>query len=356
MGSDDTHQTGAVDFQEFYRERWSQLRASFAWASYLGIDADDVTQETMMRARKHYERFASPDELALWCRRVGTNIIRRQIRTAYRRWERPHPSPLTAVPDAMSSDAAEQAVENADLARTMATLNPRHAQVLLLGAAGHSREDIAKILGISPAAVGMLMQRARRAARARWAKVVAAFMVLGVRIRKLQQVPSDSTSALVASVVSISIVAALGTANSTGYVQASSFGHAAGQRPPVVGTVESKQATVSPTLPRKSIAPGADAGRASGFGIAMGPASPPTMCVTAPIGGVDCGDPSLRGGGDRLDLVPARTVCQYCHATESVVPVCDEIGDNAVIQCRHERNPEWTVSPPRRPSVVGGHR
>src|SRR4051812_44322253 len=84
--SDNNAPQDVVDFGLFYRDRWSELRAAFSWATYLGIDPDDVVQDTMIRAREHHHRFASDVELLMWCRRVGSNLIRRQARMAYRRW------------------------------------------------------------------------------------------------------------------------------------------------------------------------------------------------------------------------------------------------------------------------------
>jgi len=337
MRNDSAGQPTGVDFAQFYRDRWTQLRASFAWASSLGIDPDDVTQDTMVRARKHHQRFASDVELMLWCRRVGNNIIKRQARTAYRRWERPHPSPLVTVPESLLANAEEQAVENAELARTMATLHPRHAQVLLLGASGHSRDEIAKILGISPAAVGMLLQRARKAAREHWAKVVAALTLFGMRGRKWQQAPSDSVSALAASVVTVSIAAALVLPAIAGPESAGASGRS--QSAAVLVGTAVRISPLSPAsifrneqraTPGKPVVLGSPVAR-------IGSTQPRYDCVLAsqlPL----CQTPTDdRQGGDRICVKRARHSC--IRGRESVTPVCQDVPDNPVAECRREGHP-----------------
>jgi DNA-binding CsgD family transcriptional regulator len=253
----------------------------------------------------------------------------------------------------MSSDAEEQAVENADLARTMATLHPRHAQVLLLDAAGHSREDIAKILDISPAAVGMLLQRARRAARARWAKVVAAFMVLGVRVRKMQQVPSDSTSALVASVVSISIVAALGSTNASEYARAMPN---AGLTPTRVVTPKLDPSGGLPGSLRgvTRVAPIGAVHAARWFlGANVTKADPGSECVRATDLRVFCPQPITdRKGRDHICI---KHTGRSCIGTgESVTPVCQDVRRNPAVDCQREGDPHWTFRRPTKQRTLGG--
>jgi RNA polymerase sigma factor (sigma-70 family) len=360
MLTDDTSSPqDAVDFAAFYRERWAELRAAFGWATYLGIDPEDVTQETMMRARAHHHRFSSDVELLMWSRRVGTNIIRRQARTAYRRWERPHPSPVTAVPDLTVVNPEDQAVENADLARTMARLHPRHAQVLLLGAEGHSRDDIAAILNISPAAVGMLLQRARKAARERWAKVVAAIALLGVRFRRFGRPPSDSAQTLVASVMSASVVAAALVLPALGH-----SGHVVTTRPvrhvvastPAGGIDETPSgASVSPgravagatpksLVPRLSVHPPADIA-------AHGPVTRRgclllSLCAT-------CSHASPKDQRDQNGDQIYVKQCKSVHTTEASAPICQDVADNPVVGCYQDGDPDWTP-PPSSPAVREG--
>jgi len=355
MRNDSAGQPTGVDFAQFYRDRWTQLRASFAWASSLGIDPDDVTQDTMVRARKHHQRFASDVELMLWCRRVGTNIIKRQARTAYRRWERPHPSPLVTVPESLLANAEEQAVENAELARTMATLHPRHAQVLLLGASGHSRDEIAKILGISPAAVGMLLQRARRAAREHWAKVVAALTLIGMRGRKWQQAPSDSVSALAASVVTASIAAALVLPATGGSANTGTASRSIALTASTRMIEESRPSASLPTsMHDLAAASSSNSGRRLPGMRIVAPERPNGYCV-GPTDVRFCPPVATqRGGGDSICFKRTGNPC--VPAQESVTPVCRDVVDNPVVNCKHDGDTDWTVDPSRHVPPIGQSR
>lgn len=344
---------GAVDFTAFYHHRWADLRTAFRAATYLGIDPDDIVQETMMRVRQHHQRFASETELLMWCKRVGINLIRRQARTAYCRRERPYSNPVTAIADPKSDNAEERAVENLDLARTMAALRPQHAKVLILEAAGHTREEIASILEISPSAVGMLLMRARRAAQQSWAKGVAALLLFGFRVRKLSSTPPLPAQALVATVVTASVAVAL------------ALPHPAGTRWVPAPVDDSVADTTSVHLMRaQQPAPAAPTGK---------PAAPSSrLRVTKPSGPRTyapkyvprvpgacravrwclCGDESAPG--DHLYLKPQGESCSG--VTDSTVPVCQYVVDNAIVGCHRRGEPNWTSLPPpgtSRNGVIG---
>lgn len=329
-----------IDFAAFYRDHWAELRAAFRFASRLGIDADDVTQETMMRARKHYHRFGSETDLLRWCKRVGTNLIRRQAQTAYFRRERPCPTALDDTADARFVDAEDRAVEKLDLARTLATLQPRHAKVLLLDAAGHSRDEIAEIFAISPPAAGMLLLRARRAARERWAKVVAAILLFAVRIRRPERTPTGATQALVAGVVSASVVAALvfpssgnGQALSplrrTGVHAVAETAHLPQQQPLAwtppsdVRSTYVRRVTLALSSHGPSYMPSPLPGR--------------TTCAVAPTcKRVPC--PPAPGNGAYI-YVKVRGQRCGAHINEGTTPVCRYVVPNPLVGCRDDSAP-----------------
>lgn len=333
-----------MDFTAFYHDRWAELRTAFRAARYLGIDPDDVVQETMMRARQHHERFASDVELVMWCKRVGANIVRRQARTAYRRRELPCSNPVTAIADARSDNAEDRAVENLDLARTMAALRPQHAKVLVLEAAGLTRDEIASIFEITPSAVGMLLMRARRAAQQCWAKGVAALLLFAFRVRKLNEAPPLPAQALVATVVTASVAVALAlphiaetsSAQTPAPTAAAAHisNHPIATSPPGSAAVAGTPITQPPAQVRLAtpVKPGSFA-----------PARLPKMpgaCRTARL--CPCVDETQPG--DYVYLKPEGVRCRS--TTEQNVPICQYVVDNPVAGCQRRGHPDWNPIPP----------
>lgn len=146
-------------------------------------DAEDLVQETYLRAWKAYDRFEGRSSLRTWLYRIATTACltaleqrgRRPLPTALGEpsseadaalVERPEAPWLEPVPDAMVADPASAVTsrESVRLAFVAALqhLPPRQRAVLILRDVLRFRAaEVAEAVGITTAAVNSLLQRAR---------------------------------------------------------------------------------------------------------------------------------------------------------------------------------------------------
>jgi RNA polymerase sigma-70 factor, ECF subfamily len=167
------------------------------------VDAEDATQETMLRAWKGLERFEERSSLKNWLYRIATNVCLDTLASSHRRrlrpldvgagpaqWseemalpQRPREEWLEPIPDALAlpaedrCDPEERALlrESIRLAFVAALqyLPPRQRAVLLLTQVlAWSAAETADALGLSVAAVNSALQRARATLDARNPAVV----------------------------------------------------------------------------------------------------------------------------------------------------------------------------------------
>jgi len=129
--------------------------------------ADDLVQETMLRAYANIDKFEPGSNLAAWL----FTILRNQFRSEYRKRKREvedvdghHVDSLTASPEQMGK------VEFNELRAALTLLPPEQREALVLvGASGFSYEEAADICGC---AVGTIKSRLNRA-RARLSQLLS---------------------------------------------------------------------------------------------------------------------------------------------------------------------------------------
>lgn len=135
-------------------------------------DAEDLAQETFLRAWRHRGGIREPGAVRVWLFTIAANLWRDRLRRR-KRW----PLVLDAVGDdqqarAMPPDREAIAREDHDrVVEAMDSLPPRQREVLYL----HAREqlsvgEIAQVLGISADAVKASLSLARRRMRERFGK------------------------------------------------------------------------------------------------------------------------------------------------------------------------------------------
>ena len=131
-------------------------------------DADDIKQETFVRAHGAIAKFRSESSLQTWLLRICANLCRDRIKS----WERrkvsynsdlPEPLWSSAHEDTIPHVALERAETNALILRALHGLPAGHREVIVL----HDIEDlnyeeIARILGCSHASAKLRVFRARR--------------------------------------------------------------------------------------------------------------------------------------------------------------------------------------------------
>jgi RNA polymerase sigma-70 factor (ECF subfamily) len=143
-------------FRALYRRH-----AAAIWRTSLRIagnasDAEDIVQETWIRAAERLDRFAWGSALSTWLIGIAINVARERRRDAGR--EKPL---LQLVRTASRPDLS------VDLERAIAALAPGYREVLVLhDVEGHTHEEIGALLGVDAGTSKSQLSRARRALRA----------------------------------------------------------------------------------------------------------------------------------------------------------------------------------------------
>lgn len=153
-------------------------------------DAEEITQDTFVRAYRNLSRFRGDSALGTWLHRIAVNLARNRHWYFFRR--RRHATVSLDCPigedgngtlaDLVCSGGADPSQECsrdefADLvAESMQRLDPLHREILVLRNLNHlSYGEIARRLGINPGTVKSRIARARDRLRAEIAKACPEF-------------------------------------------------------------------------------------------------------------------------------------------------------------------------------------
>ncbi len=148
------------------RSRWRDdvvalipaLRA-FAWSlAHNGSDADDLVQETLIKAWAHRDKFEPGTNLRAWL----FTILRNTYYTAASRRRRETPDPDGVFAATLSVGPTQDwSVALGSLRKALDALPDEHREALILvGAAGLTYEEAAKVCGC---ALGTIKSRVNRA-------------------------------------------------------------------------------------------------------------------------------------------------------------------------------------------------
>jgi RNA polymerase sigma factor (sigma-70 family) len=150
--------SSAAAFEDFFRLEYPAMVALAAAVSRAPAMAEDLVQEAMLRARRHWDRVGGLDKPGTWVRRVTINLalnsrrgLAREARTRLAWWEhRGH---------------AEQSQSlDPDLLEALHTLSPRQrAAVALHYLEDRSTAEIADLLGCSESTARVHLHRGRHA-------------------------------------------------------------------------------------------------------------------------------------------------------------------------------------------------
>jgi RNA polymerase sigma-70 factor (ECF subfamily) len=126
--------------------------------------AEDLTQETMLRAWRNRHQLREPGAARLWLLRIAGNIWTDHLRqTKFR------PRELETEPTCTRPSAASRSVHEEHVAKALAAMDelpPRQRQVLhLITCEGLTHAEVAEVLGIGPAAVKSNLSLARQEMR-----------------------------------------------------------------------------------------------------------------------------------------------------------------------------------------------
>lgn len=153
------------EFEALFKENWPFVYRLLYRLVGDPAEAEDLALETFFRL---YQRHPSPQSefnLGGWLRKVATNLGLHSIRS-FRRRERYEMSAgkgvLEEMPENRPAEILAQEEERRLARLTLARMNDRQAQLLILHHSGFAYKEIAQTLGLSPSSIGPLLLRAER--------------------------------------------------------------------------------------------------------------------------------------------------------------------------------------------------
>jgi RNA polymerase sigma-70 factor (ECF subfamily) len=181
-----THEARLLDLaragdQVAFDELVAPLRERIYWRAAKAVgdldEAEDVTQETLLRAFTRLDTFRGDARFSSWLYQVGTNCIRMHLRSRRRRRTQPmedhareaeqalERSRLSAPPMGPDDIAINQELKAA-IAEAMSQLPPQYGSILSLWVEeGLDLKQIQDRSGLSIAAIKSRLHRARRKVR-----------------------------------------------------------------------------------------------------------------------------------------------------------------------------------------------
>jgi len=150
-----------IDFNELARDHWQPLYKYAYRLSGNCHTAEDLVQDSLLRAWRSLDRLKNPAALPGWLR----TIVRRENA---RRFERIQPRESAMPTEALSAERQEYdtSTEAFVLRRAIRELPAEYREPLILQVLhGCSQQEIAEKLGLSPAGVGTRLFRARQRLR-----------------------------------------------------------------------------------------------------------------------------------------------------------------------------------------------
>lgn len=137
-------------------------------------DAEDVTQDTLLRVWRALGRFEPRASLQTWLFRIATNVCLDEIERRPRRPEPvdPFPDDLRGVADTLTYEpsaryALREGMELALLAAIQLLPGRQRAVLILRDVLGFSARETAEALETTPVSIDSALQRAHRAVDAR---------------------------------------------------------------------------------------------------------------------------------------------------------------------------------------------
>jgi RNA polymerase sigma-70 factor (TIGR02960 family) len=173
----------AIDFDQAVEAHRRELHVHCYRMVGSYTDAEDLVQETLLRAWRNQGTFETGTNLRAWLYRIATNVCIDTIRARRRQipaggelaevtWLEPYPDvaldQIATTDDAPDSVAVGRETMELAFIAAIQALPPRQRAVLVLSTGpSWTPSEIASALGMTPAAVNSALQRAREALRRR---------------------------------------------------------------------------------------------------------------------------------------------------------------------------------------------
>jgi len=146
----------ATEFRELYDQQYTSVYRSIRAVVLDAAAAEDLTQETFVRAYRARHRYTPTAPPGAWLRRIGINLAISHLRR--QKLARFLPARLYTAPDRREYDRAEA---RDVVTKAMAELSPKlRAAIVLHYYDGLTREEIAGVLGVPPGTVASRIAKA----------------------------------------------------------------------------------------------------------------------------------------------------------------------------------------------------
>lgn len=155
----------SASFERLFYEYWAPIYRLLLRLVIDPAEAEDLALETFLRL---YQRHPAPGKefnTRGWLHRVATNLGLHSIRSFKRREHYEIAAGKGAFEEAPENHPSEILDEKEDhrFARlTLAQMNPRQAELLVMRYSGMTYKDIAAALNLSPTSIGPLLLRAEQ--------------------------------------------------------------------------------------------------------------------------------------------------------------------------------------------------
>jgi RNA polymerase sigma-70 factor, ECF subfamily len=155
------------DFEAIFRAQYERIARVIARVVNDRARAEELAVEVFLKLWRHPLAQAGNTDAWLYraAVRMGLDELRRQTRRS--RYERLF-GIARSVPTPEDVRSAREQREK--IRRTLAAIEPRQAELLLLRSHGLSYEELASALDLNPASVGTLLSRAQQAFRKEYGK------------------------------------------------------------------------------------------------------------------------------------------------------------------------------------------
>ena len=152
-------------FESTFRENWTPLHRFLMRMVIDPAEAEDLALETFYRLYKNQNVLNENSNTRGWLYKVATNLALQSIRSFKRREQYELSAGKGALEEIHSDQPTEILAEKEErrfTQLTLAKMNPRQAEILVMRYSGLTYKEIAEALKLSPTSIGPLLLRAER--------------------------------------------------------------------------------------------------------------------------------------------------------------------------------------------------
>ena len=319
----------ALDFEEFARRQGPRLRRFVHRRVRDWHEAEEIAQETLLRAYQHLDEFSSDAGAAAWCTTVARRLVIDRIRVI------PRSMTVAEVPETarQARDVADVAAARADARLALDVLDAlpeRQAAALWAREIeGLSYDQISRRLSLTEPAVRSLLHRGRAALRdnylARGGTLpLAVVLPVLACLRRLGRSAAQQAPLVLAAAVAIGLAFGLAPSKPDQVVAPAT------QRPAVTAAVTERPSSAGrPHLAARSPGVSAPASSASGWGDV-------SVCTaTRSTGACLQREQTLHGTRVTVDVpvpLPAAVADQLAVST-TLVGGCEQLPTTPITHC-----------------------